>query len=346
MAPRRRRSPVRKSAPVDKPRRRRGRGALERAGLTPRLEVARPAWSSAGLPGLFNLYLDGLAAQNARPKTIRTYRGALQRMAPLLVKVTSGEKLLGELAELKPSTRALYLSTARSFERWAVTGGHRKRAAFVDDVRVKLDETLPRPLPAAELARLEVHAAHADRRVRLLYLVLRWQGLRIESEALALRWHDVELAPGRESITVRRTKGRADRHVPILHAKLLAELRRQCPPTSTRGTLVGPMRVTERAHTDRDTPLFPAGSWRNRRPWSYRAALAAWAELCRKAGVTATPHQLRHTLATQLGRKMNPYELRQFFGWKKLEQAARYVAPGNVRAALRIALDDDDGEHR
>jgi integrase len=273
------------------------------------------------------LYFAALTARNMRPKTIRTYRGALQRLAPLLVQAKSGETLLGELAQLKPSTRALYLSTARSFEAWAAAGGYRKRPLLSDQVQVKLDETLPRPVPAAELSRLELQAAHAERRVRLLYLVLRWAGLRIESEALALLWSDVELTPGRESITVRRTKGRADRHVPIINAKLLAELRRQCPKVERRG----------------ECPVFSTlNRWGTRRTWSYRAALSAWAELCQKASVTATPHQLRHTLATQLGRKMNPFELRQFFGWRKLEQAARYCAPGNVRAALRVALDDDD----
>lgn len=288
-----------------------------------------PIWSTERLPELVDLYLADLVGLELKPRTIRTYRGALLRMAPLLIRVTSASELLRELVALKPTSRALYLGAARGFERWAVAQGHRPQALLADPrVRVRLDETLPRPLLAAEQAKVETHVAHAERRLRLLYLVLRFAGLRIDSEALALRWRQVELTPGNEGLTIRRTKGRKDRHVPIINNRLLAELRRQRPVDTGAA----------------DAPVFPANPWPfrrdvGRRPWSYRAALTAWSELCSKAGVKATPHQLRHTLATELGLKMNPFELRQFFGWKKLEQAARYCAATETRAALKRAYD-------
>lgn len=286
--------------------------------------TAKPTWSTAGLPGLVDLYLADLAAQNARPKTRRTYRGALLRMAPLLVSAASGAELLRELGKLRPATRRLYLSTARNFELWAVSGGHRTRPRFGDRVRVKLDESMPRPLDAAALAKLEGATTHVDRRLRLLYLVLRWTGVRI-GEALALRWRDVELGAGRETLTLRATKGRADRHVPILAGKLLAELRRY-------------------AKAERDAYVFASSQWgRADSAWSYRAALVAWGDLCQRAGVKATPHQLRHTRATELGAQgVSPFVLRQLLGWRKLEHAARYCDAGDVRAALRRVRERDD----
>lgn len=282
------------------------------------------------MPALVELYLADLAAQNLRTRTLRTYRGALTRLSPLLVATTSAAELLGELTKLRPATRALYLSTARSFETWAVARGARKRAQLGGLVRVKLDDAAPRPLSTGAVAKLESASAHGDRRLRLLYLVLRWSGIRI-GEALALRWRDVELAPGQESLTLRKTKGRADRQVPLIAPKLLAELRRQQPLARVNGA---------------ETALFPSSRWSNAGggTWSYRAALVAWGELCQRAGVEANPHQLRHTRATELGAQgVSPFVLRQIFGWRKLEHAARYCDAGDLRAALRQAGRDDEG---
>jgi integrase len=327
MAARRRRSSAPRRATVGKPpappapgsRRRRPFDAAPPA-------PPKPAWSTAGLPALVDLYLADLAAQNTRPKTRRTYRGALLRMAPLLVNATSAAELLRELGKLRPATRALYLSTARNFELWAVSGGHRPRPLFVDRVRVKLDDAAPRPLDAATLAKLDAATSHVDRRLRLLWLLLRWTGVRI-GEALALRWRDVELGAGREGLTLRTTKGRADRHVPLMPGPLLAELRRR--------------------KLEGDRPVFGGGIYDDSRPWSYRAALVAWGGLCRRAGVTAVPHQMRHTRATELHRKgLSASELQRAMGWRKLEHAARYVrvTDEDLRGALKRAERGRDDE--
>ncbi len=331
MAVRRRPRASPKTRPVEKRLRApRGRGRGD-AHLTPSPAAPKPAaWSAAGWPALVDLWLADLAAQNTRPRTLRTYRGALRRLAPALVETTTAAKLLTELGKLRPATRALYLSAARSFETWAVANGHRRRAQLADRVRVKLDGAAPRPIAAADLAKLEAAVAHADRRMRLLYLVLRWTGVRI-GEALALRWRDVELAAGRELLTLRNTKGRVDRHVPMTNRALLAELGR----------------TRQVASVDHDRPLFTSSRWSKygARAWSYRSALVEWDRLCERAGVDATtPHQLRHTRATELGRQLSAFELQRAMGWRKLEHAARYVkvTDADLRAALQRAQRDDE----
>lgn len=154
-------------------------------------------------------------------------------------------------------------------------------------------------------------------------------------EALALRWGDVELTPGRESLRLRTTKGRADRNVPMMPGALLAELRRRHN--------AGVIDASRDPAENPDLPVVLAAtvsSWGHARAWSYRAALAAWSQFVKRHGVKATPHQLRHTRATELARAgVSPFVIRQLLGWRKLEHAARYCEPGDVRAELRRAAD-------
>ncbi|MCM8786852.1 MAG: site-specific integrase [Candidatus Omnitrophica bacterium] len=42
------------------------------------------------------------------------------------------------------------------------------------------------------------------------------------------------------------------------------------------------------------------------------------------------PHLFRHTLATVLSERVDPYSLKEWFGWKKLETSLRYVSPKNA----------------
>lgn len=325
MAVRRRPPATPKRRPVEK-RAAPGRGpARSSSHLTPRPAAAE--WTPSGWLPLIELWLADLAAQNTRPRTLRTYRGALVRMRSIVLEATSAAQLLTAVGKLRPSTRALYLSAARSFETWAVANGYLKQPRLIDKVRVKLDGAAPRPIAAPELAKLEAAVAHADRRTRLLYLVLRWTGVRI-GEALALRWRDVELTAGREALTLRTTKGRVDRHVPLTHGRLVAELAR-AKPRDVAG----------------DAPVFSRSTWnREGRPWSYRAALVEWGKLCDAAGVELTPHQLRHTRATELGRQLSAFELQRAMGWRKLEHAARYVkvSDADLRAALQRAEREDE----
>ena len=74
------------------------------------------------------------------------------------------------------------------------------------------------------------------------------------------------------------------------------------------------------------------------RPWSYRAALAAFQALAERAGVAdATPHRMRHSRATGLVQDgASTYALQRAMGWAKLETASRYVrfTDAQLRAEL------------
>jgi integrase len=290
-----------------------------------------------GLSRWISDWLADLAAREYRPRTLSTYGKALARLTPQLVAGQNAAELVLALAQLKPATRSLYLNAARSFDKWCMETGRTSHLALADSVRIKLDAAAPRPLDRAEGARREAasKARGGGRRIhwrtRFLYLLLRETGIRI-GEALALRWRDVVLDAGREGLRLRTTKGRADRFVPLLPGELLSFLRRQ----SARDQ-------------ESPNPLLAANpNGGASRPWSYSAALRAWRLLCERAGVTAVPHQLRHTRATELVKQgASTIGLQHAMGWRKIDQATKYVRfdDEDLRAELR-RLDEDNPRPR
>jgi integrase len=248
---------------------------------------------------------------------------------PVLRAAGDAAALLRALADLAPSTRAVYLAAARGFDGWCVETGRTPRHAFAGRVRLRRDEPAPRPFDAAELRALDAAAGARGlgpsapaRRLRLLYWILRDTGVRID-EALSLRWSDVALAPGREALRLGAPKNRRPRVLPLLQGHALALLK------------VAARRRGDRDGADADgwvLALDGAGA----RPWSYRAALEAFHRLADAAGVReAVPHRLRHSRATELVEHgASPFVLRQAMGWEKLETAARYVRAPELRREL------------
>ncbi len=257
-------------------------------------------------------YCADLTARGHRPATTACYGRVLRRVETI---VQTGGDLLAALAHRKPATRSLYLTVAAQFEAWCVERGHRARATL-RRVRVRVDDAAPRPIQAEALARLDAEAAaqRTPARVRLLYRVLRETGCRID-EALLLRWADVCLDAGAEAVTFRATKGRRDRNVPLLPGALLTMLR----PLRRERDSIG--RAEHHVFQGRGG----GHGWGDVR-WSYRSALDYWHRLTKRARVEATPHQLRHTYATELHRRgFTPHELCRLLGWRKLDTSARYV---------------------
>lgn len=261
-----------------------------------------------------------LAGAGYRPRTIATYQRALRCPAGReLAGATSRRRasaVLGELAELAPSTRATYLAAARAFGRWRRGGRH---VAELAGVRVRLDRASPRPLSLAEDAALLAASRTAPARVRLLHALMRDLGLRI-GEALALDWRDVVLDIGAELVTVRASKSRSDSAVPIDSGGPcgLARLLRLAARRTRAGYVLG---------HGRD----PA------RPWSYGAAYDAWGLLCRRARVKASPHRMRHTAATAwLRRGLDGEIVRRLLRHASPAMVARYaeLAPEELRRRL------------
>jgi integrase len=323
------------------------------------------AVSPARLAEWIGDYLAELAATEHRGRTLDTYRKALLRLRPELRAAATDGAFLRAIARLAPSTRALYLSTARGFDAWCVETGRTRTRALAGRARVKLDQVAPKPFEPEELQRLDATAAawrgrgryrELAARTRLLYLILQESGCRIE-DALALRWRDVVLDVGREALRLQAPKGRAAQLVPLLPGLLLQALRAAERDRGRRlaqlaGDVAGDVagggreRLGRKGLTLQSRVRFPVGSpayvlavdEQGARPWSYRAALVAFQQLAERAGVVdATPHRMRHSRATELVESgATTWALQRAMGWKKLETASRYVrfTDAQLRAEL------------
>jgi len=279
--------------------------------------LARAVAASVGL------FLAGLDARGYRPATIATYRKALGRVDGLALARASGAQLLAAWASTAPATRATYLAAVRAFRTWAVedadAGVRRAVRPLERSARVRVDAPAPRPLGVEAEARVLAAARRASWRTATWIAFMRELGLR-PSEPLGLLWGDVELAPGREAVTIRGAKGRRDVTLPIARRGVCGLARLLRRPRNPWG---GAVAASSPARAPGAYVL--ATAWGE--PWSYRAALDAWGELRRAAGVKATPHALRHTFATrQLAGGLDGEILRRALRHRSFGMIERYAA--------------------
>jgi integrase len=80
------------------------------------------------------------------------------------------------IGDRKATTRRSYLSTVRTFCRWAVAEGLLEHDPTAELSRIREPRTVPRALPAAQLARL--HLVLPDRRAELIVALMCQLGLR------------------------------------------------------------------------------------------------------------------------------------------------------------------------
>jgi site-specific recombinase XerD len=170
--------------------------------------------------------------------------------------------------------------------------------------RARCGEPPPRALSDAEIERLLGVAAKGERRDELLVRLLLGTGLRL-SEALALEVTDIDL--GRGTIAVRKAKNDRPRvaYVPAELMPRLAEWVR-----------------------DRDGRLFAI---------SGRHAQRVIERMAREAGVTASAHCLRHTLATRVyARTGDLGVVQRVLGHASVATTVRYARcdEGAVRRAV------------
>jgi integrase len=142
--------------------------------------------------------------------------------------------------------------------------------------------------------------AAAGEPLRTMVLVGIYAGLRLLSEALTLRWPDVDLKRGLLTVQAAYAKSGKTRTVPlnrILRAAL-ATLRQKAP----EGV----------AHRD--------GSL-------YRSIRTTFHTACRRAGLKdVSPHVLRHTFASRLAMAgVDPRTIQELGGWASLEMVERYT---------------------
>src|SRR2546426_5147985 len=146
--------------------------------------------------------------------------------------------------------------------------------------------------------------AAASEPLRTMILVGIYAGLRLLSEALTLRWADVDLKRGLLTVAAAYAKSGKTRTVPlnrILRAALQT-LRQRAPESA------------EHVFARRD------GS-------PYRSIRTTLQTACRAAGLKdVTPHVLRHTFASRLAMAgVDPRTIQELGGWASLEMVERYT---------------------
>jgi integrase/recombinase XerC len=185
-------------------------------------------------------------------------------------------------------------------------------------------EALPRYLSESEYRRLEqMVLTQTDRdtpvaaRDRAWFFTLAHTGLRV-SELLNLRLSDVQLASGR--LIVRGGKNTRDRLVYLT-------------PTLSQALHTY---LAHREAVDDDHLWLDGGCPLKDHQVRYR--LRRWGQLC---DVAATPHRLRHTLATRLvNQEMSLESLRKLLGHKDLRMTQHYarIYDATVRQQFQAAI--------
>lgn len=281
-----------------------------------------------------------LQARKRRPrgieKTMRNARYFVRWLDPDTtmpdITLATIDRYQESLIHLKATTVANYLIDVRALCRWA----KRERLILEDpSTEVYLPKrrvVAPKPLKPAQLRMLmaamrppEVYPFGGPllwRRHVLAIHVMLFAGLRV-SEATDLKWEHIDLDDG--LLMVYEGKGGKDRVVP-LHSRLRLELERT-PEAERTGPILRPMERVD-------------GAWR------YAAeggcAIKSLDNTFRRwmpahAGFRCSPHQLRHTFATQMLRHGSDLRsIQVLLGHESLETTMRYILvdPEQTRAAV------------
>ncbi len=210
-------------------------------------------------------------------------------------------------------SRRYYISSVTGLHRWMSAHGLRIDDPTVRVAHPKTHRRLPRPIPTGDLARA---MAPADARMRLWLCLAAYGGLRC-CEIAGLRAEDLTLDSDPPVITLRVTKGKKPRVVPISDA-VSSALKAYGPPP--RGWLFW---------TEDGTPMEPREV--SKEINTYLAA----------QGIEATAHQLRHFFGTELYRSTRDLRLvGDLMGHADISTTAGYVAlvPDEAAVAAVRAL--------
>jgi integrase/recombinase XerD len=205
-------------------------------------------------------------------------------------------------------TRHAYRSDLRSFFAWAVTRDllPTNPAAAVDPI--KIPRSLPRPI-GPEIA---VALLVGSRRTRQMVGLGLYAGLRC-AEIAALDVSDVADWDEPGTIVVRAGKGGRDRVIP-LHPDL-AELLSARPKSG---------------------PMFPNAAGV---PIQAASASATIRKHLQRCGINATPHQLRHTFATEMTKRAHGdvFTVATVMGHSSVNDTMRYAGWSGAGAEI-VAL--------
>lgn len=235
-------------------------------------------------------FLAHLRSRRSSPNTVKSYlRNDLRQFAREAphdieaVEVAHVLAFVGSEAHSAASRQHRHAALS-SFFRWLV---RQELVATNPMERVdspKVPARLPRPLaPPLVESILKIIPAGATRDRALFTLVYETR-MRI-GEALGLLVADVNLSVDDEKV---RVMGKGGRERTVLLAAAPRSIKRLRRHLNASGLRSGSLFRGDPKHGGSNLPM------------DYTTALRAWTRYCRKAGVQATIHQLRHNRATEL----------------------------------------------
>ncbi len=269
-------------------------------------------------------FLADLEQAGRSPQTRRAYAGDLRRLCqvgpPLLVDLDAPalRAFFAQHAALAPTSRARRQAAVAAFTRWAYREGLLEADPMGRVARVRLEPPLPRGLTPTEVERL-LAAIPPDRlRDRVLVLLLSTTGLRV-GEALNLHVEDLKLTRDDERLAV-LGKGGKRRTVLLDDPRLLRLLRRYLRES---GYMRGPLFRAERG-----TPSTPL---------RYQSFHDRFARYAAAAGLTASPHDLRHAHAQSLVNDgVSLSTIRRRLGHSSINTTLRYAEQADAVADAEL----------
>jgi len=260
-------------------------------------------------------YLGSLRSRRVPINTLKAYSSDLRCFARLVppdlsaVDVVAIRTFLSS-GEVSASTRRRRHAALRSFYRWLV----REELVDINPMErvdaVSVPTHLPRPLPANQPEAILTAIPTTATRDRALFTLLYETGMRV-GEALSIQRCDVDLTPGDEKVRV-LGKGQRERTVLLVAA-----------PQSVRL-----LRRHLRLSGIKSGSIFRGDPNRGgtNLAMDYTTVRRAWLRYCRKAGIQATIHQLRHSRASQLVRAGVPLAtVRKLLGHRSIQTTMLYA---------------------
>ena len=273
---------------------------------------------------LFQPFADALTREGKSPLTIRSYVSDLTHFATWFAQ-TNGEEFtpggitlldvrgyksyLVTVAQFKPATVNRRLAALAKYCVWAKGQGLLAGDPTAEVKGVRRAQMAPKALSAVELRRLlrEVHKRAEPRDVAIVELLAN-TGLRV-GELAKLTLGDLELSERKGKLIVRSGKGAKYREVP-LNADARRALREHLGFWKEEGDR--PLFIGQRGNA-----LTPSAIWRVVKQYG------EW------AGLTISPHTLRHTFGTRLVRTkgVDLVTVATMMGHESLDTTAIYTQP-------------------
>jgi site-specific recombinase XerD len=258
--------------------------------------------------------------KNYSAYTVKNYMSTLRQFIlwiDIPVELVSNKKLLSYIdylqrRRLAPKTVNSHLDSIRGFYNYLID---EEQVQMVNPVKrgyaIRLSRPLPRYLRDEDVIRL--FSVIKNRRDRAIFMLMLRCGLRVE-EVAKLTLPAIDFV--RSQLFVFEGKGGKGRVVYLSRdaKKMLEEYLQVRPPSRNKRIFL----VEERTHRGK--------------PISVRGIQKRMEHYARKAGIKASCHQLRHTMATQLlNADADLVSIQDLLGHTRIKTTQRYARVSNVK---------------